>query len=124
MRRNPYREPPIMVVDDDQGILDSFDVMLGDDYDLTMTDNGADAIELLKALNPRLLFLDLKIPKIGGLDVLKWICDNALATKVVIVTALPQKQYEEIAIRYGSYRYLRKPFDPDEIESIASLANN
>lgn len=113
-----------MVVDDDQGIRESFEVLLGDDYTLTMTDNGADAIELLKALNPRLLFLDLKIPKINGIDVLRWVNDNELATKVVIVTALPQAHYEELAHRYGSYHYLKKPFDADEVESIAAIALN
>ena len=120
MKRSTCQRTPIVVVDDDQGILDSFEVMLGDDYPLTMTNNGADAIQLLKTLNPRLMFLDLKIPRPNGIEVLKWVFKNARSTKVVIVTALPQRQYEEIAHRFGSFRYLKKPFDVDEIESIAS----
>ncbi len=111
---------PIVIVDDDQGILDSFEVMLGDDYRLTMADNGADAIELLQSLHPRLMFLDLKIPRPDGMEVLRWVTDNGLATKVVIVTALPQKHYERLARRLGSFDYVRKPFDVDEIESIAA----
>ncbi len=124
MRLEAIEQTPIVVVDDDQGILESFEAMLGDDYQLTMTDNGADAIELLKTLNPRLMFLDLKIPRPSGIDVLKWVFDHQLATKVVIVTALPQKKYEELAHRFGSFRYLKKPFDVDEIESIASAVYN
>ena len=120
MKRNAFQQAPIVVVDDDQGILDSFDVMLGDDYALIMTDNGTDAIQLLKTLNPRLMFLDLKIPRPSGIDVLKWVFESSLSTKVVIVTALPQKHFEEIAHQFGSFRYLRKPFDVDEIESIAA----
>ncbi len=61
----------IFVVDDDQGILDSFDAMLGDEYNLVMVDNGTKAIELLNKEKPRLLFLDIKMPGQNGLEVLK-----------------------------------------------------
>jgi len=114
-----WKEASIAVVDDDQGILDSFDAILGDDYPLFMADNGTEAIELLRRQNPRLLFLDIKIPKPNGLEVLKWIRDNGIPTIVVIVTALHQDYYEEIARQYGVYQYLRKPFDVDEVEEIA-----
>ncbi len=46
----------IFVVDDDQGILDSFDVMLGDEYNLVMIDNGTEAIELLGKENRGTVF--------------------------------------------------------------------
>ena len=109
----------IFVVDDDQGILDSFDVMLGDEYNLVMIDNGAKAIELLGKENPRLVFLDIKMPAPNGLEVLKNIRKRAISTVVVIVTALVQDSYLEIAERYGIYRYLNKPLDVDEVEDIA-----
>jgi len=109
----------IFVVDDDQGILDSFDVMLGDEYNLVMIDNGTKAIELLGKENPRLLFLDIKMPGQNGLEVLKSIRKKAISTVVVIVTALVQDSYQEIAERYGIYRYLNKPLDVDEVEDIA-----
>ena len=109
----------IFVVDDDQGILDSFDVMLGDEYNLVMTDNGAKAIELLGKENPRLLFLDIKMPAPNGLEVLKNIRERAISTVVVIVTALVQESYLKIARQYGIYRYLNKPLDVDEVEDIA-----
>ncbi len=47
---------PIFVVDDDQGILDSFDVMLGDDYKLVMVSDGDRALKLLSRHQPDLLF--------------------------------------------------------------------
>jgi len=117
-----YQEESIVVVDDDQGILDSFDAMLGDDYILTMVNNGKKALQLLHQRSPSLLFLDIKLPGMNGLEILKWIQERELATKVVIVTALPQDQYEEMAHEYGVYRYLRKPLDVDEVESITRAA--
>ncbi|NTV42896.1 MAG: response regulator [Syntrophobacteraceae bacterium] len=108
----------IFVVDDDRGILDSFDAMLGDDYPLVMVDNGAKALTLLSEYQPRLMFLDIKMPGMNGLDLLQCIRNNRMSTQVVIVTALPQEQYEELAHQYGVYRYLKKPLDVDEVEDI------
>jgi DNA-binding NtrC family response regulator len=117
-----HSEESIVVVDDDQGILDSFDAMLGDDYALTMVNNGKQALQLLCQQSPRLLFLDIKMPGMNGIELLKWIQDREMLTKVVIVTALPQDHYEQMAQEYGVYRYLRKPLDVDEVEDITRAA--
>lgn len=111
----------IFVVDDDQGILDSFDAMFGDDYPLVLMDSGSKALQMLTEESPKLLFLDIKMPGLNGLELLRWMREQNLATKVVIVTALPQAKYEEIAHQYGVYRYLKKPFDVEELESIAKM---
>jgi DNA-binding NtrC family response regulator len=109
----------IFVVDDDQGILDSFEVMLGDEYNLVMVDNGTEALELIKEQNPRLMFLDIKIPGHSGLEVLKKIREIGISTSIVVVTALAQDHYQRTAEKYGVYRYLHKPLDVDEVEEIA-----
>lgn len=111
-------EDTIFVVDDDQGILESFDAMLGDDYSVVMLPDSSRALDLLSEKNPRLLFLDIKMPGIGGIELLRAIRERQLSTEVVIVTALPQDHYEQMAHEYGVYRYLRKPLDVDEIEGI------
>ena len=113
-------DTPIVVVDDDQGVLDAFDAMLGDEYPLIMVDNGNEALALISQLTPRLLFLDIKMPKPNGMDVLKLVWERGMATKVVIVTALHQEHYENQARKYGVYRYLRKPLDVDEVEAITT----
>lgn len=110
----------IAVVDDEQGILDSFDVMLGDDYALHTAMNGEDAMDLLSQNSPRLLFLDIKMPKKNGLELLQWIRKQQLPIEVVMVTASPQGQHEQVARQYGVSRYLQKPFDVEEVENIAS----
>ena len=111
----------ILVVDDDLGILDSFSAMLGDDYRLTLINKGADALKLLETNHPPLMFLDIKMPGINGIELLHQLHQRGLSTKVVVVTALPQKKYQELAEKYGVYRYLSKPLDVDEVESIAKL---
>ena len=111
----------IFVVDDDQGILDSFDAMLGDDYPLDMVNNGVDALAYLDRHQPCLMFLDLKMPQMNGLELLKNVAAMNLSTVIVVVTALPQEQYKELAHQYGVYKYLQKPLDVDEVEDIASV---
>ncbi len=108
----------IVVVDDDQGILDSFDVMLGDDYPVDMVRDARQAMEVLLSSNPRLVFLDIKMPGINGIELLKQLRESGAEAEVVIVTALPQNHYEDVAHQYGVYRYLKKPLDVDEIEEI------
>ena len=111
----------IFVVDDDQGILDSFDAMLGDDYQLYMANNGVDALRYLDRYQPCLMFLDLKMPQMNGLELLKNVAARNLSTVIVVVTALPQEQYRELANQYGVYRYLQKPLDVNEVENIAAV---
>lgn len=111
----------IFVVDDDQGILDSFDAMLGDDYNLHMVNNGVDALKYLDQYQPYLMFLDLKMPRMNGLELLKNVAERNLSTVIVVVTALPQEQYKELAHQYGVFRYLQKPLDVNEVEDIASV---
>lgn len=115
-------QEPIFIVDDDQGILESFDVMLGDDYKLVMADDGNLALHLLNSHKPVLLFLDLQIPGPDGLEVLAHIRDKGLMTRVVIVTATVGEDYKKKAEKLGVYRYLNKPLDVDEIMEIAHTA--
>ena len=109
----------IFVVDDDQGILDSFDAMLGDEYSLVLLNSGSKALQAIMDENPKLVFLDIKMPGMSGLEILRRMYEMNSSTKVVIVTALPQDIYEETAHRYGVYRYLKKPLDLEEVENIA-----
>ena len=118
------QKDPIFIVDDDQGILESFDAMLGDDYHLIMIDNGTEAIERLDGQNPSLLFLDIKIPGRNGLEVLANLREKGIDTRVVVVTALAQDHYQETAEKYGVYKYLHKPLDADEIQEIARAVLN
>ena len=117
-------QEPIFIVDDDQGILESFDVMLGDDYKLVMANDGDIALQLLNSHKPDLLFLDLQIPGPDGLEVLAHIRDKGLMTRVVIVTATVQEDYKKKAEKLGVYRYLNKLLDVDEIMEIAHTATH
>ena len=67
------------------------------------------------------MFLDLKMPQMNGLELLKNVAARKLSTVIVVVTALPQEQYRKLANEYGVYRYLQKPLDVNEVENIAAV---
>jgi two-component system response regulator (stage 0 sporulation protein F) len=110
----------VLVVDDDQGILDSFEVLLGDQYDLLKAESGFKALHILETDTPHLMFLDIKMPGLNGIDVLKKLKNERRRIDVVIITASSQEGIEEEAKSLGVIDYLKKPLDVFEVERIAS----
>jgi CheY-like chemotaxis protein len=110
----------ILVVDDDQGILDSFEVLLGDRYDLVKAENGYEALRILETDPPELMFLDIKMPGLDGIDVLKRLQKDQRRVEVVIITASDQEKNENEARSFGVINYLKKPLDIFEIDRITS----
>ena len=110
----------IFVVDDDQWILDSFEVLLGDRYDLVKAENGYEALRVLETNPPQLMFLDIKMPGLDGIDVLRRLQENPKKVDVVIITATDQEKTEDEAKYLGVIDYLRKPLDIFELDRITS----
>jgi DNA-binding NtrC family response regulator len=110
----------ILVVDDDQGILDSFEVLLGDRYDLVKAENGFEALRILEANPPSLMFLDIKMPGLDGMDILKKLQEDQKNVGVVVITATDQEKTEEEAKSLGVIDFLKKPLDIFQIERITS----
>lgn len=110
----------ILVVDDDQGILDSFEVLLGDRYDLVKAENGYEALQILETNPPQLMFLDIKMPGLDGIDVLRTIQEYQKKVVVVIITASDQEKTEKEAKSLGVIDYLKKPLDIFEVDRITS----
>jgi|WetSurSiteA1Bulk_404760.scaffolds.fasta_scaffold34640_2 CheY-like chemotaxis protein len=112
----------ILVVDDDQGILDSFDVLLGDRYTLVKADNGYEALRILEKDPPPLMFLDIRMPGLDGIDILRQLHEGRKDVRVVVITATSQEKTEEEARSLGAIGYLKKPLDVFEIDRITSQA--
>ncbi|MBM7622856.1 response regulator transcription factor [Sporohalobacter salinus] len=80
--------------------------------------NGEEALEITKAENPDLILMDIKMPKVDGLEATKKIIDSYPGTKIVIITAYNEFNYAQQAIKYGAVDYLLKPVKPDKIVDI------
>jgi two-component system response regulator (stage 0 sporulation protein F) len=112
----------ILVVDDDQGILDSFEVLLGDRYDVVIAENGYQAMQIIETHPPQLMFLDIKMPGLNGIDILKKLKEDQKQVDVVVITASGHEKTEEEARSLGIIDYLKKPLDIYEIDRVTSQA--
>jgi DNA-binding response OmpR family regulator len=86
------------------------------------TDNGEDALRLIQQERPRLVFLDVMIPKINGFEVCRIVKRELKMTDIMIVilTAKGQEYDRQTGEDVGADLYMTKPFDPDEMLELAA----
>jgi len=77
--------------------------------------SGEDAIRLVRKTTPDVILLDLRMPKISGLDVLKTLSDQKPGIPVVMLTTSSEEQDLAAALRKGARGYLMKDMEPDEL---------
>lgn len=82
--------------------------------------NGEDALQMLEEHQFGLVFLDLRMPGMDGLDVLRRIKDKWPKIRVVVITAHGTIQSAVDAMKLGAVDFIQKPFSPGEIRQVAS----
>lgn len=106
----------IMICDDEEGVRESLKLILSDHYDLVIVDGGQQALHALEhAKDIGLIFMDIKMPKVNGIDVLKEIKSKHPALKVIMVTGYRSVETAAEASRLGASGYIIKPFKSEEI---------
>ena len=81
-------------------------------------DNGRTAMEMIRKLDPDLVILDLHMPEIGGMEVLKKIKDDKMKTKVCILTNYAYPQYRTKCLALGADYFLSKSDDFEKINVV------
>jgi DNA-binding NtrC family response regulator len=113
----------IMIVDDEPGVRESFEMILKiKDYAVTTFPDGESAVGAIKPGMFDVAFIDFKLPGIDGIQVLKKIKEIDSEVEVVIVTAYASEQSHANAITLGALEYLRKPFLMEEIYELVERA--
>jgi two-component system sensor histidine kinase ChiS len=108
----------ILVVDDEPEVLDLVSLLLEwDDYAVVQARNGHEALEQARATRPDLMLLDVRMPKLDGLDVLELLqADPALQSiPVVMLSVMTYSSQVKTALEAGAVAYLPKPFELGEI---------
>jgi len=105
----------ILVADDEQGIRDLLSDLLKDYFDVDTVDRGDTVLDRLKKVGHEILILDLRLPGMGGLDVLKRIYEDKMKVAVVVITASNDIDTAITSMKLGAYDYLVKPFDTDKL---------
>lgn len=113
----------ILVVDDEESIREFLDIMLRKEgYEVTLAEDGARAIELLKKKTFDLVISDLQMPQVTGMELLKHVRDNFPDLLFMMITAFGTTETAVEAMKIGAYDYITKPFKIDEVRIVIGNA--
>lgn len=113
----------ILIIDDEKPIRDILSSILEDEgYSLFQAESGEDGLEILKMNNIALLYLDLWLPKIGGMDLLELIKKQINPPEVIIISGHANVDIAVQAIKNGAYDCLEKPLDLTRILTLTKGA--
>jgi serine phosphatase RsbU (regulator of sigma subunit) len=121
----PVEAPPsddstarVLVIDDDQEIHRLLRARLeARGYQVSDADSGEEGITKLREALPDLVFLDVAMSGMTGIDVLDFVRSQRLDVAVILTTAYSSEQIAISALRHGADDYLRKPFDRGEFQA-------
>ena len=108
---------PILIVDDNAANLKLARVLLvADGHDVRTASSAEEALMVLKSFRPRLILMDLQLPGIDGLELVRRLKADPARRDIVVIalTAYAMKTDETEALAAGCDAYITKPIDPDE----------
>lgn len=110
------KKPRILVVDDDETIRTTMKVILQDEgYIVDLAATGKEAIQKTQENSYNLALLDIRLPDIEGIELLKLLKDNVPRTRKIMVTGYPSMQNAITALNKNADAYLLKPVDVEKL---------
>jgi two-component system response regulator AtoC len=106
----------ILVVDDEENIRLVLRTMLRKHgYEVEVADSGEAALALLDTFGPDVILTDVRMPKMGGMDLLATLKAKQYPATVIVMSAYGNVDLALEAMKAGAYDYVGKPFKPDEV---------
>ncbi|MBU0988301.1 MAG: response regulator, partial [Proteobacteria bacterium] len=112
------KKDTILVVDDENGVRQSFNMVLKDDYHVLLAGTGQEAMDIFKKNSVDLILLDILLPDINGLELLEKLVETDPNTEIIMVTAVNEIQTAVQAIKLGAYEYIIKPFVVEDVLTV------
>ena len=117
------KKEKILIVDDEKIVRESLlHWFLDEGYIVDSAEDGESALKIFNNNNYNLVLVDLKMPGISGLEVLKKIRSVDKDTIVIMITAFASVPTAIAALKEGAYDYVTKPIDPDELAHLVKKA--
>jgi len=113
----------ILIVDDDEGMRDTLTAILKHDYRVCSVSCGEDALSLLRHEHVDVMLLDVRMPGVGGFEVLKYVKENQSLTEVIMISAINEIETAVQAMKSGAYHYITKDFEYDALRSLVRNAS-
>ncbi len=113
----------VLVVDDEADLLEIVsDRLQAEGYAVLTARDGVEALERARAARPGCIILDLKMPRLSGLDALVELRREAPDARVIVLTGSPNRPLAEACRARGADEFLLKPFDPGELLRLTARA--
>lgn len=117
-------KPCVLLVEDDPAVADSIRMHLQrEGYDILSFDRAENALDALNRERVSVLITDIKLPGISGFDLLLRVREERPRLPVLVITAHGTTDTAIEATKRGAYDYLVKPFDPEELVELVSVAS-
>jgi DNA-binding response OmpR family regulator len=113
--------PLIVVADDDPDIVMLVSAVLSKSgFEVARATNGTDALELVRTRGPDLAVLDISMPNLDGIEVLKFVRSNPETAELPVILLSARAQEADVKNGYavGASKYMRKPFSPSELVAV------
>ena len=106
----------LLIVDDEAGIVEEVKSFFEEEgYEVHTADTGKDGIEGINKFKPDLMLLDMKLPDMSGINVLKFCKETSPQTKVIVNTGYVDQNIIDEAERLGRDAFLQKPFNLERL---------
>jgi len=115
--------PKILVIDDETAILDTLRILLKrEGFEVSTAIGGREGLERLPEIRPDVLLSDVRMPGVGGLEILLAAKEMDPTLPVILMTAQASLQTAIRAVNEGAFYYIQKPFANDELVAICRRA--
>jgi two-component system, OmpR family, phosphate regulon response regulator PhoB len=112
----------ILICEDDDNLRQLIRVVIGAEYHIVEAGDGDEALVLAAEHRPDLIVLDLMLPRMSGLDVLRALRANAATDGMHILVMSAWPDADDAALKAGADAFLRKPFEPDALTALVEEA--
>jgi len=113
----------ILIVDDEEIVIRScLRILAAENYEVDTSNDGLDALGKIHEKNYDVLILDIKMPKMDGMEVLQRVKEARPDIDVIMITGLHDIETAVQAMKMGAFDYLPKPFEPDEFQMVVERA--
>ncbi len=115
--------PRILIIDDEQTICDAcYQIFTDLNYRVEVCNNGEEGLKKIDEFKPDIVFVDLKMPGISGMEVLGSIAEKKLNTIPIVITGYASIESAVESMKKGAFDFLPKPFTADELTVITERA--
>ncbi len=113
----------ILVIDDEKRIRDvTYRMLTQEGFEVAVAETGDAGMKMIEEKNFDIIFLDLMMPGISGLDVLSYLKTNHPYSVVIVITGYATLEHSIEAMKRGAFDFIPKPFDPQDLRIIITKA--